>query len=119
MLDDVDSSTNFNWLSIIKDIAALRSYEDLKSYILRTTIPPNETPLKIYFDEGRDELDDIAVDYLPRDAPNGYCPIKIGSDGNCGLRAFANALLHDKKRYNEVCVSNNICCCIERRFFLE
>ena len=43
VLDDVDSSTNFDWLSIIKDMAAQRSYEELKSYILRTTIPPNET----------------------------------------------------------------------------
>ena len=119
VLDAEDSSTNFDWLSIIKDMAILRSYEDLKLYVLRTTIPPNEEPIKIHFDEARDKVDDTAKKILPRDAPNGYYPVRTGSDGNCGPRAFANALLRDEKRYHEVRVRITFVAVLKEELFLN
>ena len=119
VLDAEDSSTNFDWLSIIKDMAVLRSYEDLKLYVLRTTIPPNEEPIKIHFDEFRDKVDDTAKGFLPRDAPNGYYPVKTGSDGNCGPRALANALLRDEDRYQEVRVRITFVAVLKEELFLN
>ena len=114
-----DSSTDFNWEALVKDLESLPSYEALNKFILRTKLPPNETSFKIYFDEVDDAVDSVAQVFLPNDAPSGYVPVKTYGDGNCGPRAIAHVMLRDEKRYHEVRARITFEAVLKEEYFLR
>ena len=54
--------------------------------------------MKNLTDSDRDEIDLVALHYIPQDAPEGYVPCKIFGDGNCHPRntKFSFVFKHQK-----------------------
>ena len=50
----------------------------------------------------RNNLDFVALHYLPSDAPGSFAPISIISDSNCFCRAVSYALFRTQNHYHEI-----------------
>ena len=75
---------------------------DLIAYIQNNPIPTLNVNIDTQmYESGKNHLDFVALNYLPRDAPDSYAPIKIVGDGNCFSRAVSFILFCTQEKHSE------------------
>ena len=80
-----------------------RDFEQLEQYIVRNPLPEMErlTIDDAMLQSDKDLLDFVALHHLPKDAPDGYAPVKIFGDGNCFPRVCSYLASKHQERYPE------------------
>ena len=85
----VGSCDDFNWNNLV-DTLSSKNYEDLELHIARNPLPFLDIHIQDNLcEEDRDNLNMVALHYIPPDAPQGYVPCRIASDRNCFPRALS------------------------------
>ncbi|MCG8626436.1 MAG: hypothetical protein MJE68_31110, partial [Proteobacteria bacterium] len=77
-------------------------YRILEVEVRRLTVAAVDSTLLVNFYLSGDEVDRIALSFLPEDAPEGLIPIVCGSDGNCFCRAISRLIYGDESHHIEI-----------------
>ena len=56
----------------------------------------------IMSEDDRNNLDFVALHYLPSDAPDSFAPISVIGDGNCFYRVVSYALFRTQNCYHKI-----------------
>ena len=90
------------WEQRLNDMS-FRDFEQLEQYIVRNPLPEMErlTIDDAMLQSDKDLLDFVALHHLPKDAPDGYAPVKIFGDGNCFPRVCSYLASKHQERYTE------------------
>ena len=88
------------WKTELKALATCRDYKSLSRTVQSgyTPITSNSTINCLLED---DEVDSIALGFLPPDAPSGLVPIKCGADGNCLPRSVSRVVRGNEEHHLE------------------
>ena len=88
------------WKTEHKALAYCRDYKSFSSKVQSgyTPITSNCTINCLLED---DEVDSIALGFLPPDAPSGLVPIKCGADGNCLPRSVSRVVRGNEEHHLE------------------
>ena len=88
------------WKTELKALATCRDYKSLSRKVQSgyTPITSNSTINCLLED---DEVDSIALGFLPPDAPSGLVPIKCGADGNCLPRSVSRVVRGNEEHHLE------------------
>ena len=70
--------------------------------ISKVDLPVIQSTLVVNCYLSGDEVDRIALNFLPEDAPEGLIPIICGSDGNCFCRAVSRLIYGNEDHYMEI-----------------
>ena len=86
----VSNTTQFNWNDVYMQLQSAADYNELSQIVSNLDLPELRSfPAKL---NRIHEIDDIALQHLPTDAPKDYLPVKVYGDGNCCPRAICLAL---------------------------
>ena len=97
------SSNNNYWADQIEELSKITSFDVLKHHIHSNVLPLFTYEKDIAMSENdRNNLDFVALHYLPSDAPDSFAPISIIGDGNCFFRAVSYALFRTQNHYHEI-----------------
>ena len=67
----------------------------------------------------RDEIDLVALHYIPQDAPEGYAPCKIFGDGNCHPRTLSFICFKHQNSHKEMHVHLVYEAVLNGRFYMN
>ena len=80
----IGSREDYAWKDVRAILHAFNDFDSLQNYIKRNPLPFFDCHINLQLSErDRQNLDLVALHYIPVDAPKGLAPCKIGSDGNC------------------------------------
>ena len=80
----VGSREDYSWDDVRAILQSCRSYEEALEYVKRNPLPFFDCHIDFSLSEcDRDNIDPVALHYIPADAPEGLVPCKIEGDGNC------------------------------------
>ena len=80
----VGACDDYAWKDVHDILAAMENFDAVEAYVHQNPLPFFDFHINdVLLEENRDQLDLVALHYKPPDAPDGYVPCKIGSDGNC------------------------------------
>ena len=100
----VGSREDYEWEDVRSILYSYNNYNELEEYVKKNPLPFFDCHIDLVLSEcDRENLDNVALHYLPDDAPQGFAPCKIGSDGNCFPRTlsyicFRNQMMHTEFR---------------------
>ena len=101
----VGSREDYEWEDVRASIATYNNYIELHDYIKRNPLPFFDCHIDLVLsDQDRDNIGNVALHYLPADAPEGLAPCKIGSDGNCFPRTLSYICFRNQRMHSEFCV---------------
>ena len=90
------------WQEYHRIISHPKHYRVLEMEICKLNVPAIQSSLVINHYLSGDEVDRIALSFLPEDAPEGLVPIVCGSDGNCFCRAISHLIYGNEDHYMEI-----------------
>ena len=86
----IGSREDYAWEDVRAILCAFNDFDSLQDYIKRNPLPFFDCHINLQLSEcDRQNLDVVALHYIPADAPEGLAPCKIGSDGNCFPRTLS------------------------------
>ena len=98
----VGSKEDYQWEDVRAILASYSNYTDLQEYVKRNPLPFFDCHIDLVLsDRDRDNIDNVALHYLPSDAPEGLAPCKIGSDGNCFPRTLSYICFRNQRMHTE------------------
>ena len=98
----VGSREDYEWEDVRASIATYNNYNELHDYVKRNPLPFFDCHIDLVLsDRDRDNIDNVALHYLPTDAPEGLAPCKIGSDGNCFPRTLSYICFRNQRMHTE------------------
>ena len=98
----VGSREDYQWEDVRAILASYSNYTDLQEYIKSNPLPFFDCNIDLVLsDRDRDNIDNVALHYLPSDAPEGLAPCKIGSDGNCFRRTLSYICFRNQRMHTE------------------
>ena len=98
----VTENDTIRWQEYHKMISYPVHYQMLEMEISKVDLPVIQSTLVINCYLSGDEVDRIALTFLPEDAPEGLIPIICGSDGNCFCRAVSHLIYGNEDHYMEI-----------------
>ena len=90
------------WEKYHSTISHHKYYRTLELEISRLNVHAIQSTLIVDCYLSGDEVDRIALSFLPEDAPEGLVPIICGSDGNCFCRAISRLIYGNEDHYMEI-----------------
>ena len=91
------------WAERIQKLSEFTNFVQLQNYIRKNPLPEFVCCPDITMTETDQlRLDLIALHHVPADAPTGYAPVSVGSDGNCFPRTISYILFKSEDRYMEI-----------------
>ena len=97
-----ENTTTTTWQDKHQIISQPKCYRLLEVEIQKITVSAIDLTLLVNFHLSGDEVDRIALSFLPEDAPEGLIPIICGSDENCFCRAISRLVYGDESHYMEI-----------------
>ena len=86
----VGSREDYSWDDVRAILDSFRSYEEALEYVQKNPLPFFDCHIDFNLSErDRDNIDPVALHYVPADAPQGLVPCKIEGDGNCFPRTLS------------------------------
>ena len=86
----VGARDDYAWEEVREILGSLDSFDDVLAYIQRNPLPFFDFHInEVLLEEDRDNIDLVALHYKPEDAPEGFVPCKIRSNGNCFPRSLS------------------------------
>ena len=90
------------WQEYHRIISHPKHYRVLEMEICKLNVPTIQSTLIINHYLSGDEVDRIALSFLPEESPEGLVPIVCGSDGNCFCRAISHLIYSNEDHYMEI-----------------
>ena len=98
----VGSREDYEWEDVRAIIDSYTNYNDLQEYVKRNPLPFFDCHIDLVLSaHDRDNIDNVALHYLPTDAPEGFVPCRIGSDGNCFPRTLSYICFRNQRMHIE------------------
>ena len=91
------------WEQRLAQMHSISNFDDLQQYVNSNPLPNFEgLPNVNMTEEGKANLDFVALHHLPNDALDGFAPISIEGDGNCFPRTVSYILQKDQACHKEI-----------------
>ena len=99
----VGSRDDYSWDGVLTIIGEKNSFDELAEHVRKNPLPFFDFHINdILTEQDRDYLDLVALHYKPADAPEGYVPCEVGSDGNCFPRALSFICFRNQDSHTEM-----------------
>ena len=101
----VGSREDYSWDDVRAILQSCRSCEEALEYVKRNPLPFFDCHIDFSLSErDRDNIDPVALHYVPADAPEGLVPCTIEGDGNCFPRTLSYICFRKQDLDVEFCV---------------
>ena len=94
-----DNSQDFDWASLYNQMQSCINFNSLHNLLSTVTLPNLNCEVASMCRHHR--LDEIALEYVPSDAPEGFLPVATFGDGNCFPRALATSIGLNQNEYHK------------------
>ena len=99
----VGSRDDYSWDGVLAIIGEKNSFDEVAEYVRKNPLPFFDFHINdILTEQDRDYFDLVALHYKPADAPEGYVPCEVGSDGNCFPRALSFICFRNQDSHTEM-----------------
>ena len=94
---------SLSWADCLLALGSCVTFTALVQYISQNPLPPLVCNINTeILPAESNEIDFVALHYLPCDVPHSFAPIKIIGDGNCFPRTLSYLLFKDQEHYQEM-----------------
>ena len=98
----IGSREDYEWEDVQAIFDSYSDFSELQEYIKKNPLPFFDCHIDLVLSESdRDSIDNVALHYLPDDAPQGLSPCKIGKDGNCFPRTLSYICFRNQRMHTE------------------
>ena len=99
----IGSRDDYEWEDVRAIVGSYSNFCELQEYVKRNPLPFFDCHIDLVLSESdRDRIDNVALHYLPDDAPEGFVPCTIVGDGNCFPRALSYICFRSERMYIEL-----------------
>ena len=103
IIDTQNRTKALTWEDRVNALTACNSYAELHTYVSQNPLPGLECNISLnMFQQDMDQIDFVALQYKPSDAPASCAPVCIIGNGNCFPRTLSYILFRTQDRHLEM-----------------